>query len=105
MASFLGEGDNELVALGTVVAAFIVAEVIDRILLSRSRKLTEAISGRPLSAVADTRLRLVRRLIFTTIIVLGFALALAQFPEVERVATGVLASSAVLGLVVGFAAR
>jgi len=105
MASFLGEGDNELVALATVVGAFVVAEVVDRILLSRSRKLTEAVSGRPLSAVADTRLRLVRRLIFTSIIVVGFALALAQFPEAERVATGVLASSAVLGLVVGFAAR
>ena len=104
-ASFLGEGDNELVALATVVGAFVVAEVVDRLLLRRARKLTEAVSGRPLSAVADTRLRLVRRLIFTTIIVLGVALALAQFPEVERVATGVLASSAVLGLVVGFAAR
>ena len=104
-ASFLGEGNNELVALATVVGAFIVAEVVDRILLSRSRKLAEAVSGRPLSAVADTRLRLVRRLIFTTIIVIGFALALAQFPEAERVATAVLASSAVLGLVVGFAAR
>ena len=32
-------------------------------------------------------------------------LALAQFEEVKRVATGLLASSAVLGLVVGFAAR
>ena len=39
------------------------------------------------------------------IIVIGIALALAQFPAVKRVATGVLASSAVLGLVVGFAAR
>jgi small-conductance mechanosensitive channel len=104
-ASFLGEGDNELVALATVVGAFVVAEIIDRLLLRRAHRLTEAISGEPLSAVADTRLRLVRRLIFTTIIVLGFALALSQFPEVERVATGVLASSAVLGLVVGFAAR
>jgi small-conductance mechanosensitive channel len=33
------------------------------------------------------------------------ALALAQFPSVKRLATGLLASSAVLGLVVGFAAR
>ena len=104
-ASFLGEGDNELVALATVVGAFVVAEVVDRLLLRRARKLTEAVSGRPLSAVADTRLRVVRRLIFTSIIVVGFALALSQFPEAERVAAGVLASSAVLGLVVGFAAR
>ncbi len=103
--SFLGEGSNELVALVTVVAAFLIAELVDRLILRRARKFTEAVAGRPLSAVADTRLRLVRRLIFATIVIIGFALALAQFPEAERVATGVLASSAVLGLVVGFAAR
>jgi small-conductance mechanosensitive channel len=44
-------------------------------------------------------------LAFTAIIVIGLALAAAQFPSVKRVATGVLASSAVVGLVVGFAAR
>jgi small-conductance mechanosensitive channel len=37
--------------------------------------------------------------------VIGIALALSQFAAIKRVATGVLASSAVLGLVVGFAAR
>src|SRR5919106_230424 len=36
---------------------------------------------------------------------IGIGLALAQFPAVKRVAAGILASSAVLGLVVGFAAR
>src|SRR5213076_687140 len=58
-----------------------------------------------LSPVADTRLRLVRRLVFATILVLGVGFALIQFPSIKRVATGILASSAVLGLVVGFAAR
>jgi small-conductance mechanosensitive channel len=47
----------------------------------------------------------VRRLIFATIVVIGIGIALSQFPAVNRVATGILASSAVLGLVVGFAAR
>jgi small-conductance mechanosensitive channel len=37
--------------------------------------------------------------------VIGVMLALVQFPSAKRVATGVLASSAVLGIVVGFAAR
>ena len=36
---------------------------------------------------------------------IGIALALAQFEAARRLATGILASSAVLGLVVGFAAR
>ena len=50
-------------------------------------------------------MRLIRRLVSVTIIVIGVAFALLQFAAVKRVATGVLASSAVLGLVVGFAAR
>ena len=89
-----------------MVGAFVLAELVDRRCSSAARASSrEAVSGRALSPVADTRLRLVRRLIFATIIVIGIALALAQFPTVKRVATGVLASSAVLGLVVGFAAR
>jgi small-conductance mechanosensitive channel len=59
----------------------------------------------PLSRAAETRLRLVRRLVFVVILVIGTALALSRFTQFERLATGILASSAVLGLVVGFAAR
>jgi small-conductance mechanosensitive channel len=104
-ASFVSEHSGEITAVATVVIAFVLARVVDRALLHRGRRLGEVVSGGTLSAVADTRLQLVRRLVFATIIVLGLALALAQFPSVKRVATGVLASSAVLGLVVGFAAR
>lgn len=105
LASFIAEHDNEITAIVTVILAFLVAQVFDRALLRRTRKLSEVVAGRELSAVADTRLRLVRRLVFATIILIGVSLALAQFPAVKRVATGILASSAVLGLVVGFAAR
>ena len=87
-------------AIVTVVVAIAVAEVVDRTLARRGTKLTEG-----LSPVANTRLRLVRRLIFASIVLLGVALALSQFEEVKRIGTGLLASSAVLGLVVGFAAR
>ena len=104
-ASFVADHRNELTAVITVVAAIVLAKIVDRALIQRARKLSEAVSGRSLSAVADTRLRLVRRLVFATIIVIGIALAMSQFPSVKRVATGILASSAVLGLVVGFAAR
>jgi small-conductance mechanosensitive channel len=47
----------------------------------------------------------VRRLLYALILFVGVALALSQFDGVRRVAAGALASSAVLGLVVGFAAR
>jgi small-conductance mechanosensitive channel len=104
-ASFVEEHRNEITAVVTLVLAFVFAEVVDRALIKRGRSLGEAVAGRELSPVADTRLRLLRRLVFATIVVLGIALALSQFPSVKRLATGVLASSAVLGLVVGFAAR
>jgi len=93
--------DGDVVsAIVTVVVAFVVAEVVDRTLARRGGKITEG-----LSPVANTRLRLVRRLIFAVILLIGVMLALSQFEDVKRIATGLLASSAVLGLVVGFAAR
>jgi small conductance mechanosensitive channel len=104
-ASFVAEHRNELTAAGTVLAALVLAQMVDRYLAHRGERLSAAVAGRELSPVAATRLRLVRRLIFAVILVFGLALALAQFPSVKRVATGILASSAVLGLVVGFAAR
>ena len=93
-----------MTAVVTVLLALLLAQIVDRTIARRGGRLTQVV-GAELSPVASTRLRLVRRLIFATIIVLGVALALAQFAAVKRVATGVLASSAVLGLVVGFAAR
>jgi small-conductance mechanosensitive channel len=103
-ASFWSDHRNVITAAVTVVAAFVLAHLVDRAVARRASRLT-AVVGADLSPVASTRLRLVRRLLYATIVVLGVALALAQFAAVKRVATGVLASSAVLGLVVGFAAR
>jgi small conductance mechanosensitive channel len=104
-ASFIDENSNWLTAIGTVILAFVLAEVVDRALARRGRQVSERVRGGALSPVATTRLQLVRRLIFALIVTIGLALAAWQFKSVQRVATGVLASSAVLGLVVGFAAR
>jgi small-conductance mechanosensitive channel len=88
-----------------VVVAFAIAELVDRALSRRGKKLSMAVAGGDLSPVATTRLRLVRRLIFAAIILIGLALALWNIPPVKKLATGILASSAVIGIVVGFAAR
>ena len=58
-----------------------------------------------ISREARTRLSVIRRLISLVIILIGIALALSQFTEIKRLATGLLASTAVLGLVLGFAGR
>lgn len=46
-----------------------------------------------------------RRLLLLAIFLVVVALALSQFTELKRLATGILASTAVLGLIVGFAAQ
>jgi small-conductance mechanosensitive channel len=94
-----------IAAGATLAVAFLVAELVDRALSRRGKRVGTAVVGGDLSPVAVTRLRLVRRLIFALIILVGIAVALSYFDPVKQVATGVLASSAVLGLVVGFAAR
>ena len=99
------ENEDWIAAGAFLVGSVVVAEIVDRALLRRARKLTEAVRGGELSAVATTRLRLVRRLVFAVIVLIGVALAASKIPSVSRLATGILASSAVLGLVVGFAAR
>jgi small-conductance mechanosensitive channel len=104
VASFWADNRNGITAIATVVVTFLLAQLVDRAISHRGSRLAQVMPGQ-LSPVAGTRLRLVRRLIYAAIIVIGVALALSQFAAVKRVATGVLASSAVLGLVVGFAAR
>ena len=99
------ETSDWITAGAYLLGAFVLAEVVDRALSRRGRKLTVAVGVGELSPVATTRLRLVRRLIFAMIILIGIALAATQFPSISKLATGILASSAVVGLVVGFAAR
>ncbi|HEY1277571.1 MAG TPA: mechanosensitive ion channel domain-containing protein [Thermoleophilaceae bacterium] len=105
LGSWVSEHENGLQAVAIIVGTIIVAEIVDRVLVRRGERLGQAVVGGELSPVANTRFRLVRRLIFVTILVVGVALALTKLPGVRSVATGILASSAVLGLVVGFAAR
>lgn len=89
----------------TMVAAVAVAIAIDRFAFGRAERAADTMDTSELSREARTRLRLVRRLIFVAIIVIGLALALSQFASIKRFATGILASTAVLGLIIGFAAR
>jgi small-conductance mechanosensitive channel len=104
LASFWTDNRNSITAIVTVVIALGLARFIDSYLVNRATRAASAVAG-PLSPVATTRLRLVRRLITSSIVLIGAMLALSQFEAVKRTATGILASSAVLGIVVGFAAR
>jgi small-conductance mechanosensitive channel len=103
--SFWEQNGDVITAAITVVVAIVVAFLVDRFVLARARHVADRFGEAGVSRAAQTRLQLVRRLIFLTIILIGVALALSQFAKLEKLATGILASSAVLGLVVGFAAR
>ena len=58
-----------------------------------------------LDPAAATRYRVLRRSIFAAIVFVGVLSALLVIPQVRAVATGILASSAVIGIIVGFAAQ
>src|SRR5436309_2371032 len=72
----------------------ILAQLVDRRL--RSRSLPPAVA---------TRYRVLRRSVVATIVFVGILSALLVIPQVRAVAGGLLASSAVLGIVIGFASQ
>jgi len=57
------------------------------------------------SRSTKTRLRFLRRLVLLVVFLVVLAIALSQFTELKRLATGILASTAVLAAIVGFAAQ
>src|ERR1051325_3203469 len=96
--SFWQQHGDEISAAITIAVAVVVAILVDRLLIGRTIRATRADTGE-LSREARTRLRLIRRLLFLAIILIGVALALSQFTSIKRFATGVLASTAVLGII------
>jgi small conductance mechanosensitive channel len=60
---------------------------------------------RPLPPEAATRYRILRRTISVAIILVGLFSALLVIPEVRAVAGGLLASSAILGVIIGVASQ
>lgn len=96
-------------ALITLAVALAIAFIVDRFVIGRAGRVAERFGDRPstlsVSRGAQTRLRMIRRLVFVAIILFGVALALSQFDKLNKLATGLLASSAVLGIVLGLAAR
>ncbi|MGH2923893.1 MAG: mechanosensitive ion channel family protein [Solirubrobacterales bacterium] len=103
--SFWESNGDWISAAITMIVAVALAWIVDRFLIGRAVVVTEKMETQQFSREARTRLRLIRRLVFLAIILIGIALALSQFASIKRFATGILASTAVLGLVIGFAAQ
>jgi len=104
-ASFLSRHSHELTALLSLVLAGLLALIVDRWIFARGRRLARAVVGDGYAPVLDTRMRFLRRFVVLVILLVGIMIAISQFGGLNRLATGVLASSALLAAVVGFAAR
>jgi small-conductance mechanosensitive channel len=105
MESFWDQNGEWVSAVITLLITFAVAFLVDRLVIGRATRVASRVSDTAMSRGATTRLRMIRRLVFVTIIVIGLGIALSQFDKLNKLANAVLASSAVLGLVLGFAAQ
>ncbi len=103
--TFWQEYDDVIGAAITLIVTFVIAYVVDRFVIGRGARVAGRVTDGGVSRAAQTRLRVVRRLVFVVIVLIGIAFALGQFTKLNRIATGLLASSAVLGIVLGLAAR
>ena len=83
-----------LTAVGVLVVTTVVAKLVDW-----------RISKRSLDPSVATRYRVLRRALTAAIVFIGILSALLVVPQIRTVAGGVLASSAVIGLVIGFASQ
>ena len=82
------------IAAAVVGLAVVAARIVDG-----------RMSRRLLDPAAATRYRVLRRTVSTVIVAVGVLSALLTVPAVRAVAGGVLASTAILGLVLGLAAQ
>ncbi len=82
------------IALIVIVAAAVIAKLVDM-----------RMARRVLHPAAATRYRVLRRTVSSAIVAVGILSGLLTIPQVQAVAGGVLASTAVLGLVIGLAAQ
>jgi small conductance mechanosensitive channel len=82
------------IAAAVVLAAVVLARIVDRRMAKRT-----------LDPAVATRYRVLRRTVTTVIVAVGILSALLTIPSVRAVAGGVLASTAILGLILGLAAQ
>ena len=83
-----------LIAGSVIAFTLVIAKVVDW-----------RISHRDLAPGSATRYRVLRQTLVSTIVFVGVLSALLVIPPVRALAGGILASSAVIGLVIGFASQ
>ena len=87
--------ERTITAAVVIAVALVAAKLVDRALVRRLELRPETL----------TRYRVLRRSAVVTIVAIGILSALLVIPQVRAVAGTLLASSAVIALIVGFAAQ
>jgi small-conductance mechanosensitive channel len=105
LAVLLKANGSWAVVAGALVGALILAFVVDRALSRRTEQLAEAVTLGHVSRETATRLRFVRRVIYSVILLAGVGIALSQLKGVDEIAASLLASGVVAAAIIGFAAR
>ncbi|HEY6584105.1 MAG TPA: mechanosensitive ion channel domain-containing protein [Gaiellaceae bacterium] len=90
----MGPWARLIVVCAVIAGAAVLAKLVDM-----------RMARRQLPPQSETRYRVLRRSLMGAIIFVGVLSALLIIPQVRAVATGLLASSAIIGLVVGLAAQ
>jgi small-conductance mechanosensitive channel len=83
----------------------VVAVVLIAVALLLAKLVDWRISRRKLPPEVMTRYRVLRQIVVVAIVFIGLLSALLVIPQVRAFAGGLLASSAIIGLVIGFAAQ
>jgi small-conductance mechanosensitive channel len=83
----------------------VIAAVVLLIFTLVARAVDWWLSRKSLPPEVETRYRVLRRAVSTTIIAVGLFSALLVIPQVRAIAGGLLASSAVLGVIIGLASQ
>jgi small-conductance mechanosensitive channel len=83
----------------------VIAAVVLLVVTLVARLVVWWLARRDVPPEVETRYRVLRRAITTTIIAVGLFSALLVIPQVRAVAGGLLASSAILGVIIGLASQ
>jgi small-conductance mechanosensitive channel len=83
----------------------VIAAAIFVVVVLFARAIDWWLRRRTLAPESTTRYRIFRRMVIVVILVVGLFSALLAIPEVRAVAGGLLASTALLGIILGFAAQ
>jgi small-conductance mechanosensitive channel len=83
----------------------VIAATVVLVVVLIARAVDWWLARKKLPPEAETRYRVLRRAVTTTIIAVGIFSALLVIPQVRGLAAGLLASSAVLGVIIGLASQ